>query len=181
MTDSYEIMSSVFEWLSIIEMKIFVDDGMLLRMKITLTIWQHKNTSTTRTHGGCIQLNKFLILCHWGIDLISSVHCLLCNDWNKKQMKNHTCLLTLTSTNNGSWDRVHLLHCEIGKVLGGLRTIQKVTEEASQVLNEREDPQNSILIVFWKNLRKWLSRIQFILLQMDRLQLKAVYCNRWEV
>ena len=29
-------------------MKIFVDDGMLLRMKITLTILQHKNTLTFR-------------------------------------------------------------------------------------------------------------------------------------
>ena len=31
-------------------MKNFVDDGMLLRMKITLTIWQYKNTSTIRTN-----------------------------------------------------------------------------------------------------------------------------------
>ena len=44
MTDSDEIQKSVIEWLKIIETKIFVDDGMLLRMKITLTIWQHKNT-----------------------------------------------------------------------------------------------------------------------------------------
>ena len=28
---------------------------------------------------------------------------------------------------------------------------------------------------------KWLSRIHFILLQLDRLQLTAVYCNRREV
>ena len=34
---------------------------------------------------------------------------------------------------------------------------------------------------FGENLRKWLSRIQFILLQMDRLQLTTVYCNRREV
>ena len=89
MTDSYEIMSSVSEWLNIIEMKIFVDDGMLLRMKITLTIWPHKNTSTIRANGGFIQISKVLILCHWGIDLFSSKHCLLCNDYNKKQEKNH--------------------------------------------------------------------------------------------
>ena len=30
---------------------------------------------------------------------------------------------------------------------------------------------------FGENLRRWLSRVQFILLQMDRLQLTAVYCN----
>ena len=39
-TDSYEIMSSVSEWLNIIEMKKFVDDGMFLQMKITLTTCQ---------------------------------------------------------------------------------------------------------------------------------------------
>ena len=102
--------------------------------------------------------------------------CLPCNDYNEKQEKNHTCLLTLTSTNNGSWHRVHLLHGRIGKVLGGLLTIQKVKKEVSQVLSERGDQS---LIVFWqKPSKNWLSRIQFILLQMDRLQLTAVYCNR---
>ena len=32
MTDSYEIKNSVFEWLNIIKMKKFVDDGMLFPM-----------------------------------------------------------------------------------------------------------------------------------------------------
>ena len=81
------------------------------------------------------------------IVLISRKRCLPCNDYNKKQEKNQTCLLTLTSTNNGSWHRVHLLHCGIGKVPGGLLTIQKVKEEASQVLSERGDP---LLKVFWR-------------------------------
>ena len=44
MTDSHEIQNSVIEWLKIIETKNIVDDGMPLRMKITLTIWPHKNT-----------------------------------------------------------------------------------------------------------------------------------------
>ena len=66
---------------------------------------------------------------------------------NKKLGKNHTCLLTLTSINNGSWHRVHLLHGGIGKIPGGLLTIQKVKEEASQVLNERGDP---LLTVLWR-------------------------------
>ena len=43
-------------------------------------------------------------------------------------------VLTFTSTNNGSWHRVHLLHGGIGKVLGRLLTIQKVEEEASKSL-----------------------------------------------
>ena len=174
MTDSYEIKNSVFEWLKIIETKIFVDDGMLFRMKITLTIWQHKNTSTIRANGGFIQISKVLILCHWGIDLIWSRHCLPCDDCNKKQEKNHMCLLTLTSTNNGR-HKVHLLHGGIGKVHGGLLIIPKVKKEMHQVLSERGDP---LLAVFGKLLRKKLSWIQLILLQIDRLQLTAVYCNR---
>ena len=147
MTDSYEIKNSVIEWLKIIETKIFVDDGMLLRMKISLTIWPHKNTSTIRANGGFIQRSQPPILCHWGIDLISSRHCLPCNDCNKKQEKNHTCLLALTSTNNGCWHRVHLLHGGIGKAPGGLLIIQKVKKEVSQVLSERDDP---LFTVFWR-------------------------------
>ena len=85
MIDSYGIKKSVIEWFKIIETKIFVDDVMLLQMKITLTIWQHKNILSLRANGCFIQISKVLILCHWGIDLISSRHCLLCNDCNKKQ------------------------------------------------------------------------------------------------
>ena len=47
-------------------------------------------------------------------------------------------------------------------------------EGAEPSLEWTGDP---FLAVFGKNLRKWLSRIQFILLQLDRLQLTAVYCN----
>ena len=157
---------------------VIVDDGMFLQMKITLITCQKKNTSTTRTNGGFIQISKVLIPCHWGIDLISSKHCLPFNDYTKKQEKNHTCLLIPTSTNNGSWHRVHLLHGGIGKVPGGILIIQKVKKEVSQVLSERGDP---FLAVFGKTLRKWLSRFQFISLQLDRLQLTTVYCNRREV
>ena len=60
MTDSYKIKHSVFQWLKIIEMKKFVDDGMLLRMKITLTIWQNKNTFIARTNGGFIRISKVI-------------------------------------------------------------------------------------------------------------------------
>ena len=72
MIDCYEIKNSVFEWLNI-ELK-FVDDGMVLRMKITHTIWQYKNTSITRINGGFIQISKVLIPCHSDIVLISSKH-----------------------------------------------------------------------------------------------------------
>ena len=143
-TDSYETKNSVIEWLKILETKIFVDDGMLLRMKITLTIWPHKNTSTIRANGDFIQISKVLILCHWDIDLISSRHCLLCNDCNKKQEKNHRCLLTFTNTNNGR-HAVHLLHGGIGKVHSGLLIIPKV------IFSERSD---LLVAVLGKILRK---------------------------
>ena len=83
--------------------------------------------------------------------MIPSKRCLPCNDYNKKQEKNHTCPLTLTSTNNVSWHRVHLLHVGIGKTPGGLLTIQKVKKEVSQVWSERGDP---LLIVFWREASK---------------------------
>ena len=64
------------------------------------------------------------------------------------QEKNHTCLLTLTSKNSGSSHRVQLLHGGIGKVPGGLLTIQK-EKKVRQVLRERRDP---LLKVFWRKL-----------------------------
>ena len=53
-----------------------------------------------------------------------------------KQENNHTCLLTLTSTNNAR-HKVHPLHGGIGVVHGGLLIILKVEKEVSQVLSER--------------------------------------------
>ena len=47
-------------------------------------------------------------------------------------------LLTLTNTNNGR-HAVHLLHGEIGTILGGLLVIPKVKKEMHQVLSERSD------------------------------------------
>ena len=98
MTDSYEIMNSVSEWLNIIEMKKFVDDGIFLQTKITPIISQNKNTSTTRTNGGSIPISRVQAPYHWEIVLISSKRCLLWNDYNKMLEKNHTCLHFLTST-----------------------------------------------------------------------------------
>ena len=58
------------------------------------------------------------------------------------------CLLTLTSTNNGSWHRVHLPHGGTDKVHGGLLTFQKVKEEVSKVL--RMNGEDPLLIVLWR-------------------------------
>ena len=61
-----------------------VDDGMLLRMKITLNVWPNKITSTTKTNGGFIQPRRVLTSNHWEIVLVSSKRCLLCNDYKKQ-------------------------------------------------------------------------------------------------
>ena len=130
----------VSEWLNIIEMKKFVDNGMFLKMKITLITCQKKNTSTTRTNGGFVPISRVLTPYYWEIVLISSKRCLPWNDYTKKLEKNHTCPLILTSTNNGSWHRVRLPHGGIGKIPCGLLNIQKVKEEASKVLRMNGRP-----------------------------------------
>ena len=84
-------------------------------------------------------------------------------------------------TNNGSRHRVRPLPGGNGKILGGLpKNSKKVKkDEASKglwLIGATRHLQN-----FGENLRRWLSRIQFILLHIDRLQLTAVYCNRREV
>ena len=58
-TDSFDIKNSVFDWLKMVEPKTFVDDGMLLRMKIIPIIWPFKNIIITRVIGGFIQKTKF--------------------------------------------------------------------------------------------------------------------------
>ena len=157
-------------------MKKFVDGGMFLQMKITLIIYQKKNTSTKRTNGGSISISRVLTPYHWENVLIPSKRCLPWNVYTKKLEKNHSCPLIPTSTNNGSRHRVRHLHGGNGKIPGGLLKIQKVKEEASKVLGMNGETR--YWHYFGESLRRWLSRIQVILFQIDRLQLTAVYCNR---
>ena len=72
--------------------------------------------------------------------------------------------------------RVRPLHGGNGKTPGGLLKIQNVKKEASNVLGKNGETR--CLLYFREHLRRWLSRIQFILLQIDRLQVTVVYCNR---
>ena len=66
---------------------------------------------------------------------------------------------------------------QIGKVHGGPLILLRVTKEMHQVLKERCDLLNA---VFGKILLD-KTFLNSTLLQMDRLQLTAVYCNRREV
>ena len=152
MTDSYEIMNSVSEWLNIIEMKKFVDDGMFLQMKITLIICLKKNTSTSRTNGGSISRSRVLTPYHWENVLISSKHCLPWNVYTKKLEKNHSCPFIPTSTNNGR-HRVRPLHGGNGKIPGCL--LKKNSESQGRgkqsLGNERGDPS---LTSIWRKPQK---------------------------
>ena len=77
---------------------------------------------------------------------------------------------------NQQWDRVLLLlHGGVGKVLGGLLILMKVTMEMDQVLIEQGD---LLYKYFGTILQGMIFLNSFTLLQMDRLQLTAVYCNR---
>ena len=118
--------------------------------------------------GGFIQRSKILIFCHWGMDLISSRPLSTLQRLQTRSMRRTTrAYLFLQAQTMASWHRVHIQHGGNGKALGGgLLTIQKVEEEVIQAKSGRSDPQ---LAVFGKNLRKRLSRIQFILSQMDPL------------
>ena len=148
MTDFYEITNSVSEWLNITEMKKFVDDGMFLQMKITLTTCQKKNTSTTRTNGGSISISRVLTPYYWENVLISSKCCLLWNVYTKKLERNHSCPLIPTSTNNGSRHRVRPLHGGNGKIPGGLLKKSESQGRGKQSLwNERWDP---LLTLLWR-------------------------------
>ena len=89
----------------------------------------HKNIIITRVIGGFVQTRHVPILCQWSADLTLNIQCLPCSNWNRKKQ--------LAEINNGH--RVLLLHGGVGKVLGGLFILMKVTMEMNQVLMEQGD------------------------------------------
>ena len=173
MADSYEIKNSVIEWLKIIETKIFVDDGMLLWMKITLTRWLHKNITITRVTGGFIRTSKVPILCQWRTDLTSNRYFVPCNNCNKKaegasQMptyshRNQQWAQSSSSTWwnwQGSWWTPYPYESHDEDAPSTDRTVWLVQCSIWKILLDKTFLNSSTL------------------LQMDRLQLTAVYCNR---
>ena len=113
--------------------------------KIIPTIWHHKKISITRVIGGWLQTRQVPILCQWRTELTSIKDCLLCSNWNKKE---------LAEINNGH--RVLLLHGGVGKVLGGLLNLVKVTMEMDQVLIEQGDLLYKYLEQFFKAWFSWI-------------------------
>ena len=156
-------------------MKKFVDGGMFLQMKITLIICQKKNKYFNYKSKWWLHLNKS------GSDTLPLRKCSDFKEasstlgrshqedggeqfaptpcWKNKQWKS-------ASSSSSTWWEWH----------GGLLKNSESQGRGKQSLGkERGDP---LLTCFGENLRRRLSRIQFILLQMDRLQLTVVYCNR---
>ena len=93
----------------------------LLRTKIIPTLWPHKNISITKVIGGFVRTRQVPILCQCSADLTSNKHCLPCSNWKEKKKK-------LIETNDGH-KVLLLLHGGVGKVLGGLLILMKVTME----------------------------------------------------
>ena len=167
MTGSYEMNNSAIEWLRMIETKMFVDKWMLLQMEIIPTIWLHKNITITKVIGGIVRTRQVPILSQCSADLTSNKHCLPCRNWKRKKEE-------LEEINIGH--RVHLLpHGGVGKDLGGLLILMKVTMEINQVLIEQGDLLYKCL---GTSLQGMIFLNSFTLLQMDPLQLTAVCCNR---
>ena len=160
MTDSHEIMNSVFEWLNIIEMKKFLDDGMLLRMKITLTIWHNKNTSIARTNGGFIQISKVPRVCplRQRSDFRQALSAL-----QRLQQAGEEPHVPIYSFQHKQWQLAQSSSSTWWNWQGtcSLLTIQKVKKEVSQVLNKRGNP---LFTELWRKLSKmaFKSSIYFV-------------------
>ena len=73
--------------------------------------------------------------------------------------------------------RVRPLHGGNGKIPGGpLKKFRMSRKRQAKVLRMNGEPVIDITLA--KTTEEWLSRVQFILLQLDRSQLTAVHCNR---
>ena len=82
------------------------------------------------------------------------------------------------SINTGSNHRVLLPVVGNGAILGGAHNNSNESPHMSDVQSDMIERRNLLFAVFGSNLRRATSTIFLILLQLDRLQLTAVYCNR---
>ena len=181
MTDSCEIMFSVDEWLKTVEMEKFVVHGTFLQMKITLIICQKKENFYYKN-------NWWIFLNKSGNDTQPltkrsdfNKRCLHLTVYTKKLEETNSSPFLTGSTNHGDQHRVLPVPGGNGKNPGDLAKNSQIVkkEEASKDL--WSIGATRCLQNFGENLDEWLSRTYSILLQLDRSQLTAVYCNRREV
>ena len=98
MIDSNEMKKSS---VLMVETKVLVNKWMLLRKKIILTIWLHKNITIAKVIDGFVRTRQVPILCQCSGDLTSNKHCLPCSNWNKK--KNDLYKRPRNSRRNQQW------------------------------------------------------------------------------
>ena len=156
---SYEIQNSVIEWLKIIDHLTTQEYSLY---KINWWLYSNKQGSNTMpvTHRPDFK------------QVLSTLQRL-------KQKAEGDSHVPTNSNRNQQWAQsASFLHGGIGKVHGGLLILMKVTMEMHQVLTERGDLLNAVFGKFFWTRLSW---IQFILLQIDRLQLTPAHCNRREV
>ena len=113
----------------------FVEHGIFLQKKITLSIGQNKNTSTTRTNGGSIPISRVLTP-YYEKSRSDFKQALSTLERLQQEAGEEPYVLTYSykQTMAVGIEFIHLLHGGIGKVPGGLLKIQKVKEEVSKVL-----------------------------------------------
>ena len=154
MIDSCEIMFSVGEWLKTVEMN----------------ICQKKNTLTIRTIGGSLSISREMTPNHYENVLISNKRC----SW-RRPTRAHSLLEVQTMETSIEFFFYLVAMARILVVF--LRSHRKSRRKRQTKACDRSG-QPVVYRTLAKTSVEWLSRIHFTLLQLDRLQLTAVYCDR---
>ena len=169
---------SVDEWLKTIEMKRFVEHGMFLQMKTTPIICHKKNTSTTGTIGGSISISRAMTPNHWETFWFqtSVVYIEAFSPRSWRGTNRTRSLLEVQTMEIGIEFFLYLV--VMARFLVVFVRIQRKSRKKRQAKACDWSGQHVIYRTLSKTSEEWLPRIHPILLQIDRLQLTAVYCNR---
>ena len=164
-------------------MKTFVVHGTFLQMKITPIIRPKKNTFNIRTIGRSLSiksgndtqpLRKRSSFKH-ALSTLKRLH----QEAGGDQLEP---ILLLEIQTMETQHRVLPLPGGNGKNPGSLpKNLQKVKKRRGKQKACDLSEQPVVHRTLAKTSDEWLSRIHFILLQLDRLQLTAVYCTQREV
>ena len=178
MTDSCEITFSVGEWLKTVEMNKFVVHGTFLQIKITPIVCLKKNTFSTRIIGGALSISR-----KWRPTIEKTV-------WFQTYIKTFTPRSCRRPTRAHSLLEVQTMETSIefflhlvamARILVVFLRIHRMSRRRRQANVCDRTGQPVVYRTLANTSDEWLSRIQSILSQLDRLQLTAVYCNPREV
>ena len=123
--------------------------------------------------------SKVLIPCHWGIVLISSNIVYLATITTRNRRRTTRAYLLLQAQTMAVGTEFIFYMVELARLMVVFLKFRKSgkNQEKSWERTGRPVVEHPLA----KTLRRWLSRIQFILLQVDRLQLTVVYHLKWPV